>query len=242
MPLSANTVFHLAENKSSLQGILLEDFRVHYCLETITLAGETFKARIPMVSFCDIPLSEIKDHIFKYGNYGIGLTKEWAQRSGLNPVLYMESESLLAHSYSTAFHSLVVDTDGFTDGQRSLVDVLRYFKNYQAALERKGKTIPDYRYSVEREWRYVPPSEWDCEMIVGVKEYLHEKAEIDRKVETLRLKFTPNDIKYIIIESDDEIAEFVNLLRNAKGKTYLHHDVERLMTRLITVEQIRGDM
>jgi len=185
MPLSSNTLIHLARDKSSLQGILQENFRVYYCLETIKLAGMAFKVRIPMVSFCDIPLSEIKDHILKYGNYGIGLTKEWAQRSGLNPVLYMESDSLLARSYSTAFHNLVVDddTNGFTDGQRSLTDILRYIKNYQGDLERKGTIFPDYRYSDEREWRYVPPSDWECEMIVGASEYLAEQEIIDRKVE-----------------------------------------------------------
>lgn len=56
------------------------------------------------------------------------------------------------------------------------------------------------------------------------------------------MEFTPNDIKYIIIESDDEIAEFVELLRTAKGNKYSYHDIERLMTRLLTTEQILGDI
>lgn len=244
MPLSSNTLVHLAREKENLFGILRENFRVYYCLETIQLAGETYRARIPMVSFCDIPLSQIKEHIEKYGSYGIGLTKEWAQRSGLNPVLYMEPDSLLAKSYRTAFHHFVVEDDSetLTDGQRCLADVLRYIKNYQGELIRQGTQTPNYRYSDEREWRYVPPADWKCQMIADADEYERDKANTDAGVADLRLEFTPNDIKYIIIQSDAEIAEFVHLLRSVKGTKYSYNDVERLTTRILTSEQIFTDV
>jgi len=244
MPLSSNTIIHLTREKASLQGILEDNFRLHYCKETVQLDSDSYEMRVPMVSFCDIPLSEIKDHIEKYGCYGIGLTKAWAVRNGLNPVLYVEPSSMLARSYNSAFATLVVNVedDNFTQVQQSFTDVLRYIKNYQGPLSRKGKLIDEYRFSDEREWRYVPAPSEQCEMLMTDEQYLREHTAAQLSLEPLRLHFEPNDIKYIIIQSDSEISEFVHLLRHAKGKKYAYDDVERLMTRILTTEQIKGDI
>ena len=244
MPLSSNTIIHLTREKASLQGILQDNFRVHYCKEAIALDSEIYEVHVPMVSFCDIPLSEIKDHIEKYGCYGIGLTKAWAVRNGLNPVLYVEPTSHLAKSYKKAFSDLVLDVAGdeFTDGQQCFTDVLRYLKNYQGPLSRKGVLHDEYRFSDEREWRHVPQLTEACDMLLTTESYLKDESAAQAQLSSLRLHFEPNDIKYIIIQSDSEISEFVSLLRNAKGKKYAYDDVERLMTRILTTEQIKGDI
>lgn len=244
MPLSSNTLIHLTREKDSLRGILEDNFRIHYCRETVALNSEVYEMRIPMVSFCDIPLSEIKNHIEKYGCYGIGLSKAWAVRNGLNPVLYVEPKSLLAKSYQRAFSDFVVDVDGdaFTDAQRCFTDVLRYVKNYQGSLARKGTLVHEYRFSDEREWRYVPPATEACEMLMSEAGYEQNPTAVQATLEPLRLHFEPNDIKYIIIQTDAEISEFVHMLRHANGKTYAYNDVERLMTRILTTEQIKGDV
>eukprot|EP01034_Spumella_vulgaris_P011525 gene11525-14663_t len=46
-------------------------------------------AAFPMVCFCDIPLSRIDEHVGFYGSYGLGLSREWGIRAGLNPVQYI---------------------------------------------------------------------------------------------------------------------------------------------------------
>ena len=244
MPLSSNTIIHLTRDRSSLQGILEDNFKIYYCKETIRLDEEEYQVRVPMVSFCDIPLSEIKSHIEKYGNYGIGLTKEWAVRNGLNPVLYVEPKSLLARSYNVAFTKLVIEALGevISEGQKCFTDVLRYIKNYQGPLSRKETLIEEYRFSDEREWRFVPAPNEKCEMLMTDERYDSDPAAVQASLEPLRLYFEPNDIKYIIIQSDAEISEFVQLLRNAKGKKYAYDEVERLTTRILTTEQIQGDI
>jgi len=80
-------------------------------------------------------------------------------------------------------------------------------------------------------------------MILAKSDYDTEedKDKENQKLKNIRLQFEPNDIKYVIIEKDSEIPEFLDILRSSKGKKYTYHDVERLMTRIITTEQIVSD-
>lgn len=202
--------------------------------------------KVPMVSFCDIPLSEIKEHIGKYGRYGIGLTKGWAMRMGLNPVLYMEQNSALAknlhHSFDKYLVEEGVDHTEPTESQIALADVFRYVKNYQGSLERKTENKENYRFSDEREWRYTPPHSKNYEMMISKEEYELEPKKHDDSVGSLTLRFEPNDIKYIIIDNDKEISEFIRHLHDAKGNSYSYKDVERLTTRILTADQIMEDI
>lgn len=247
MALSSNSLIHFTSDKESLKGILENNFKVFNCRESIVLDSRKSSWIIPMISFCDIPLSEIKDHISKYGHYGIGMTKEWAVRKGLNPVLYMAKTSMLSKSYKKAWDKSVVespDQEDWSEDERCFSDVLRYIKNYDGDLVRKGSTIKDYRFSDEREWRYVPPYSSKYEFLVSTEWYERDnnKSDADAKLESLRLGFEPGDIKYIIIEKDAEIGEFIDHLRRAKGKSYSLHEIERLTTRILTTDQIMSDI
>ena len=247
MPLSANTLIHFTKNKENLKGILSDNFKVFNCREDVSLTGVVATYHVPMVSFCDIPLSEIKEHISKYGTYGLGMTKEWGMRNGLNPVLYIAPNSTLSESYRCALTHFYAKKDAKVDGQeealKALLDIARYLKNYEGSLTRLSEVIPNYRFSDEREWRFVPPYSEKCDMLLVDKEITPESKKIsDEKLQNLRLNFEPNDIKYIIINDDSEIKEFIDLLRDVKGRQYSMHDIERLTTRILTTEQIKEDI
>ena len=243
MGLSSNSLIHFTQNKDALVGILEDNFRRSYCLENVvTPSGNLFYA-IPMVSFCDIPLSEMKEHIRKYGAYGIGLKREWGQRMKLNPVLYIDTNSTLGNNMYLIFKEMftgkkVTEVDGIV---AHLTDVMRYMKNYEAELVRAGETIPKYKFADEKEWRYVPPKEDGQLLVKGAVITPEKKREFNEKIIHLRLEFEPSDIKYIVINDESEISEFIDILRKSKGKKYSLHDVERLLTRIITTEQILTD-
>jgi hypothetical protein len=246
MALSSNTLIHFTSNKDFLKGILTENFKVKYCCEKINLVSLKPTLHIPMVSFCDIPLSQIKDHIASYGHYGIGLSREWAVKNRLNPVLYVQSGSSLAEAYEVLLKQLTAEEKKGAvdkDPRRMAKDIVRYIKNYEGPLERTGMaTVKNYRYSDEREWRYVPQHD-ECPMLYTEKDFKIEgKEAANAKASSLRLEFGPDDIKYIIIRNDDEIREFVTHLREAKGDKYSLGQIERLTTRLLTTEQIHGDI
>ena len=248
MGLSSNSIIHFTKEKEFLIGILQNNFKIHYCLEKLFIGDGSLEFAVPMVSFCDIPLSEVKIHLENYGPYGIGLTKEWAARQKLNPVLYIEKDSYLSASYYSAYDSYIEtqnkNISEMAAHEKSMADILRYMKNYQGNLTRNRKnTIPDYRFSDEREWRYVIDFNEETEMFLSPDEYTtpEQKAQENDLIKDFRLEFTPNDIKYIIIEKEDEIIDFLNILRGAKGDKFSHNEVERLTTRIITTEQLMTD-
>ena len=77
MPISASTLFHFTGTFDNLCGILESNFHPHYCYERLPelfpMADRTYiDYAAPMVCFCDLPLSQIKEHIEDYGSYGLG--------------------------------------------------------------------------------------------------------------------------------------------------------------------------
>lgn len=167
--LYPSTLFHFTE-KQWLFEILKNNFRISYAREKITAPNNETEFAVPMVSFCDIKLAEIKYFIQKgYRNFGIGLTKEWANRNGLNPVLYLNKDSNIADNLIEGVEGMYNHIDRLNDFEEiteitkhynSLMNMYRYVKNYEGKLIRNGRLKDkNYRYADEREWRYVPPIE-----------------------------------------------------------------------------------
>jgi hypothetical protein len=247
MPLSSNTLIHFTENKENLMGILSDNFKLFYCKETIILDEKENTFLVPMVSFCDIPLSEVKDHISKYGNYGIGLTKDWGKRNGLNPVLYVAQKSMVSKNIRKVINHHAknitgIDLNEANEEIKSALDIIRYMKNYEGTLKRENELRENYRFSDEREWRFVPDFSPDYEMLIPMKDSQLKRDNANFSISNIRLEFEPNDIRYIIINEDSEIPEFIRHLRDSKGHKYSYHDIEMVKTRIFTAEQIKTDL
>ncbi|TYA78397.1 abortive infection system antitoxin AbiGi family protein [Seonamhaeicola marinus] len=244
MGLSPSTLFHLT-SKSGLKGILKDNFKIKYCFEKLSHNEKNLEMAIPMVSFCDIKISEITEHIGKYGSYGIGLSKEWASEKGLNPLLYLTDESDFSNVLISSIRKFAqIKTENVED-RYNLTNIFRYIKVYESDLTRKGKTLKNYRFADEREWRYTPkmrankkfkdwllPNEYDTP----------EKKRIENtKLANERLYFNANQILYIIVKKESEINEIINYIKTVKGKNYTMEEVDRLTTRILSCERILND-
>jgi hypothetical protein len=243
MALSSNTLFHFT-NKNALLGIIKDKFKIKYCFETVETHLEPFEFGIPMVSFCDIPLSEVKDHMSKYGSYGIGMKKKWAKQNGLNPVLYIDQNSSLIRSYHHIYNNLLENRFvlSLNENEQNLVNIVRYFKNYQADLKRKNGTITkDYKFADEREWRYVPDAN-EIQMLLSPKNYRRVELLNDLKepLENLRLNFEIMDIAYIIVNDESEILDLIIHLKKI-FKSIDISMIENLISKILTKEQIHND-
>ena len=245
MAISSNTLFHFT-SKEKLFGILEDEFQPKYCLETFGVGDSQMEAAIPMVSFCDIPLSQIKNHIKIYGKYGLGMTKSWAKGKKLNPVLYLREGSMLAkhiESISNYFIENSTDNDKIKDLTGALIDMLRYIKPYSGNFYRPGGNIPDVKFYDEREWRYVPKTDkYGCKYILKKDDFLDENKRIyaNDSLCAATLSFEPRDIRYIILKSETEILPTIEALKKIKSK-YNKEVIELLTTRIITSARITND-
>lgn len=251
--LYPDILFHFTQDKTALFNILNSTFNISYAREKIEGKKTVREFAVPMVSFCDLRLSELKFHMSKYGRYGIGLTKDWANRQGLNPVMYINKHCPFTDNFNNALNSIYKKLNkltenehfkGISDVNMKIFDAYRYIKNYEGSLKRDDINEDRFRFADEREWRYVP-------LITekGIPPFIaksridtsQKKQQFNHLISDHKLHFQPNDIKYLIVENDNEINELIAHLRQAK----IHFDssvIERLSSRILTAEQIESDM
>ncbi len=206
---------------------------------------------VPMVSFSDLRLSELKENIGTYGKFGIGMTKDWAINKGLNPVMYASDKSLFTENFMKGiedFFKLVSKTDDITGkyeaAYNNTINTLRYIKNYKGDLIRPGKEpTPNYVFANEREWRFVPPISDGILSFVSIDQIRtpQQKSRFNQKVSHIKLHFQPDDIKYLIVERDNDINPLIAHLKIAKVG-FPNDMVDRLSSRILTYEQIEKDV
>jgi hypothetical protein len=121
-------------------------------------------------------------------------------------------------------------------------NVLRYVKNYQGDnLRADGSTTRDYRFANEREWRYVPSMNTAARPLLSLVDVgtPAQKAAWNAKISTLKLSFEPNDIKYIVIPSDDSSER--QLVIDEISKIY-GAAAQLMASRILSVDQILNDI
>ena len=258
MSISTNSLFHYTSSIDNLFNILNKGFYPSYCKENILAKEFSSSFAVPIVSFCDIPLSQVKEHTEKYGTYAIGLTLDWARRNRLNPVQYLDVNSNLGEGIAKIlgfiyldWSSLIQDDkifDEFYQGPyQGALSILKSIKNYSGILERKNGKKINTKFYDEREWRYGPVIKVDDAdyyidiFFEGKFELMQERFTAKPHFKKYCLTFDCFDIKYILIDNAKEIPRVIKYL---KSQTHLFKNEEEyqlMLTRILTIEQIRED-
>jgi len=209
---------------------------------------------IPMVCFCDIPLSNIRNHAKNYGNYAIGLSKDWGKSKGISPVLYTYENATTAGYLRDSYHESVSKLTDINSIKPATFDFISVYlelflfmsKPYEGTLWRNGTYVEGIRFYDEREWRYVPSLDsmlqYKFKPSLTKEEFIANDIYDDNntKLKRFKLSFSPSDIKYIILDTESEVLDFIKKLRHIKAK-YSEADTDLLTTRIITMEQIKKD-
>ncbi len=247
MNVSANTLFHFTDKKENLKGILKNYFYPTYSLEdlgNVIPESKNFTAHVPMVCFCDLIFSQIIPHIDFYGDYGIGLRKKgWGIENGISPIIYVPKEAMSA----TLIHEIRMQLKSLTPSSEKEIleiqipDFYKYIKAYEGLGQNKRSKKMEFRpFYNEREWRFSP---------MKFRVYLEKQVTDDflkkqngrmRKQE--KLIFKAKDIRYIIVKDEDEIPEFVDFIERNLKKDFAKSEIKLLVSKLISVQQIRDDM
>lgn len=240
MSISANALLHFTDSLDTILGILRKAFYPRYSLEKYRLGDETIEAGFPLISFCDIPLSQLKNHISVYGPYGIGMSMEWAESKGLNPILYMKADSNIALIIRDIITGMKqAGGDGRrTDHEYLIRNIRAFMKPYEGEFVRRGKKMK-VRFYNEREWRYVPPFDSALPLDKGLFSNRFLKGKEDRKLRKYKLDYEPADIRYIIVKEEKEIPVIVQTLNRIRR--FNRRTAEILISRIITSEQILND-
>ncbi|WP_157486047.1 abortive infection system antitoxin AbiGi family protein [Flavobacterium soli] len=248
MAISTNSVIHYTNKVENLKGIITsQGFNLKYCSERIMIEnGPNLSVAFPMVSFCDIPLSEVKNHIDSYGSYAIGLTKSWAKATGLNPVLYLEKESRLTKNIGEQYRRIIELRKAKSNDinlQSEHIAILSHCKNYEGKLIHGKINSETYRFYDEREWRFVAGLKEleGAPLFIAGKNYKEDKETHNIKLVNCSIKFSFDDISYIIVEDENDIPEILTLLNTVYEDKCTTKQLKILSTRIITKSQIYND-
>jgi hypothetical protein len=143
--ISSSTLFHFTDTRDNLLNILTVEFRPRFCLEDFSILSDRLRraqnlqVAVPMVSFCDIPLSQVSKHMETYGCYALGLSKKWAMLNGLSPVLYTHHNATTARALYDLAQLARQSGPAPPNGVMShLVKILFLSKPYEGRVSRRG--------------------------------------------------------------------------------------------------------
>lgn len=233
--ISSNTLFHFTKDLETLKSILTDQaFWPIYCVEYDKGKFDGNYYAIPMVCFCDIPLSQINEHIKDYGSFGLGLSKKWAQEK-VSPITYFNHKEALSFKV-------------YNDILRSKLKTSRTPIQYFSLLKRyygmtwscsRNNYVNKVLYN-EREWRYIPRSPK-----LKVNELYMKVADpttFSGKNHSAHLKeyslhFPVDQVKYLFVDSEHHRKELISFIE----KTFPLEERRILASKILTKKQLKED-
>ncbi|QMS84836.1 abortive infection system antitoxin AbiGi family protein [Candidatus Xianfuyuplasma coldseepsis] len=270
MAYKTNSLFHFTRDIDTIISILEHGFIPFYNKEQIDdlfgfeeelfdseLIDELGSSTFPMVCFCDIPLTSIKEHKTKYGGIAIGMKQSWGLHNGLTPLWYYSSEmpiytemrllvAKVTDSREYQMSKEVLDGDSLYL-QTNALNYLRLMKTYsKPMIIRKDDKVT--RYYLENEWRFVPNKNvfedttgkslfiWEEQM------NLFNKDIRDDLKSAFKLKLDIKDIEYIIVDNKSDIEILIKKIRDwSKERKYKEESIDLLLTKIISLSHISAD-
>ena len=167
----------------------------------------------PMACFCDITIHRLEEHMHLYGEYGIAFSKAWGISKGIQPLQYVNRNSVLCKDFSTAFMTAMRNEED-TPTVNFLLTQMLYMKPIEGIMPRNGAEI-EKNFTDECEWRYIPDvSKIGLPLAVTDSEI----AGVGILNETIGdnaccwLQYDFEDVKYIILKSEDDFSDLCSVI------------------------------
>ncbi|MBO5250052.1 MAG: hypothetical protein J6B15_04845 [Muribaculaceae bacterium] len=238
-----SSLFHYTKSIDILYSILKEGLIPNYCYEDLSYERNPERGiGFPMVSFCDIPLSKTNLFVERYGQYAIGLKKDWAGNKRINPILYAKDEKIqvslsfqknIENYYKKELKKYGGDDKqvsfDLSDGPKPQIVAFINSRNAHSANQSIHGMIKKYygeydgniqiNYE-ENEWRYLvedterTPWYWNK---AEYDEWRGDRSIADKPKPTAflvekKLLFTANDITFIVVAHEKDVSQMVNFI------------------------------
>lgn len=279
-PTNASSLLHFTNSMNAIKGILEKGFRFSYCCEQFTSTininelhpeGANFYRpsplidpyiAIPMICFCDIPLTRAKQHSKIYGKFIVGVDNNMALTvfgDNINPVMYRTSLTInLALNDLSVIKAKIDNVDGCLNFKCSLNQLICNTKPYSGSF----RGFNDYCFYNEREWRILIPYDYDEHIKwywnMSEQKFEEEKVKINHilhNTEYAYRGFTEciddedsfiKFITHIIVDSEDNISELVEFILNEEQPLFGYQKVSKrirncLVSRITSFERIEND-
>ena len=239
--IRTSSLFHYTDY-NTLKSILVDGLIPNYCLEDLSVEDIDFVLGIPMICFCDIPLTRTKDFCGQYGNFAIGLNKDWCFRNRVNPVFYASDSNIIIsvrfyRNYEQSLRGIVKQAGGNihslninlsdSNSVQNIVPFINlnnaysanralfgYLKRYES--EWKGKPYVNYD---ENEWRYVVSESAQVSWFWKRDDYMNWRGDTNRRkptptesLQSQRLTFDVTDISHIIVQDEEQVARMIDFI------------------------------
>lgn len=237
-----SSLFHYTK-LNNLKKILQEGMIPNFCKEEFPQNNHNYIVGIPMISFCDIPLTRTDEFTNRYGQHAIGLSKEWALRNQINPILYVSNTEIIESiSFYKAYEQYLrselekVNSDGrqvsvnlrnpaswtniknfinYNNAQNANWNIWGYIKPYWGQHNEKSQC--NYE---ENEWRCIIKEENGIEWKWGEHKYQEwrgdgqTKPQPTEELKSKRLIFSNKDITHLIVEKDSQIPQMIKYIES----------------------------
>lgn len=226
---SANYFFHYTWKIDHLISIMTDNFMPFYCMEGLEFLNykhlQLEGMAYPVVCFCDLPITRQKEHVSKFGGYGIALKKEWGiKKHHLTPIVYSHKGSLTSATLKGLIEIAKRLQEKLTKQEfqiyNNLISVLMmHYKPYEGYpfIKTETRFSNELRcFYDEREWRYIPLNCDGLKLNLSMDEYKNKEIldKENKKIqEDNRLEFGVDDIEFLFLKDKSEIDQFLNKLK-----------------------------
>ncbi len=250
--LQPDTLFHFMERVEWLIEIIKnKHMPARYCQEDIRYLSINGIERIaiPMRCFCDIRLHDLPAHIEYYGACGIAFPKQWGMKKGIQPIHYINPNSRLCKDLSKVFNdSLVNKSKREAKLQKCLKNYMLHELMYSkpdSGISRNRITKNEDRkcFTDECEWRYIPdlsPINYDPLVVCNGmnNDYISKLTESLMAYKKVSLQFEYEDIKYLIVETNEDFQKLTAAINELEIKENLKF---KLISSSIIWNESEGD-
>lgn len=257
------SLFHYTQKLDSIVHIIeTRCLCPNYCGEDLstTLYPNT-EIGIPMICFCDIPVSLSNFFVKYYGKYAIGFRKEWGIQNKCNPIQYINNEKIIDgmlfyRKMSKEYLDSSNSSDATFDEKMKLffrqenshsarTHIFGYVKKYMG----EWKGLPYCNYD-ENEWRYVVEEgfqeiwwKWEQgEYQAWRGDKKKKKPKPTSELKSVGLHFELSDINHIILYEESKIPIFLNKLNRIREKGSISEDdFAILVSKVTSFDRIKDD-